>query len=68
MAVSEADIGCHIDQPLRDNRPVRNPMRLCWLRWMINHIPKSCGKGVIDTPPLSMKIILLVLHRCIWAM
>jgi hypothetical protein len=25
----EADLGCHIDQPLKDNRPVRSHMRVC---------------------------------------
>jgi hypothetical protein len=23
-----------------------------WLRWMIDHIQKSCGKSVIDTPTI----------------
>ena len=39
-----------------------------WLRRMIDHIQKSCGMTVVDTPPLSTKIMRLVLHRCTWAM
>ena len=39
-----------------------------WLRRMIGHIQKSCGMNTVDAPPLSMRIMQLVLHKCIWAM
>ena len=35
-----------------------------WLRKMINHIEKSCGIDSQNHLPLSMKIMMLVLHKC----
>jgi hypothetical protein len=35
-----------------------------WLRKVIDKIQTSCGMVVIESPPLSMKIMLLVLLRC----
>ena len=35
-----------------------------WLHRMMNHIEKSCGIDSQNHLPLSMKIMMLVLHKC----